>query len=231
MVAQGVLPFRYESERNNNGRTSLAGLMAWADLAEAIGFARAFRSRLSGIVRRRRSGWSEADVVQALVFLKLAGGESVEDLRWLAKDRGFCRVMGKAMALGLGRKQRLRIEKEVLKGRRSVLPSPSAMFRFLNGFYDEEEMSKRDVGKSWIPAKSAGLKALELVNRDLLTEVQRRSPSDVATLDMDATLVETNKKQALHCYKGFQVNFKRTVMFVCFPYSFRDRRAEDRQCR
>ena len=42
------------------------------------------------------------------------------------------------------------------------------------------------------------------VHKDFIADVQRRSPEKVATLDMDATLVETNKKDALHCYKGYK---------------------------
>jgi len=42
------------------------------------------------------------------------------------------------------------------------------------------------------------------VNKDFVASVQRRSPQEVATLDLDATLVETNKKEALYCYKGFK---------------------------
>jgi len=42
------------------------------------------------------------------------------------------------------------------------------------------------------------------VNRDFLAFVQRNSAQTTATLDMDATLVETSKSEALYCYKGFK---------------------------
>lgn len=42
------------------------------------------------------------------------------------------------------------------------------------------------------------------VNRDLVGFLSRRRPVPTATLDMDATLVETHKRQALHSYKGFK---------------------------
>ncbi len=35
-----------------------------------------------------------------------------------------------------------------------------------------------------------------------MASVQRRSPQETATLDLDATLVATNKREALYCYKG-----------------------------
>lgn len=45
---------------------------------------------------------------------------------------------------------------------------------------------------------------LRLVNRELVAAVQRRSPSSVATLDRDATLVECLKAAALYRYKQFK---------------------------
>lgn len=40
------------------------------------------------------------------------------------------------------------------------------------------------------------------INRELIAAIQRKDPSSTATLDIDATLVETRKRQALFCYKG-----------------------------
>ena len=42
------------------------------------------------------------------------------------------------------------------------------------------------------------------MNNDLIKYLQFQSPVRIATLDMDATLVETNKKEAAYCYKGFK---------------------------
>jgi hypothetical protein len=66
--------------------------------------------------------------------------------------------------------------REIREGRRIVFPSPSAAFRFLGGFHDERAMAQRKERTALIPAKSAALELLELVNRDLVAEVERRSP-------------------------------------------------------
>jgi hypothetical protein len=42
------------------------------------------------------------------------------------------------------------------------------------------------------------------VNKDFISFVQKHKRQRTATLDMDATLVETNKSDALYCYKGFK---------------------------
>ena len=37
MIAQGVLPFRYEAEPKNSGMTALAGLLTYLELAVVSG--------------------------------------------------------------------------------------------------------------------------------------------------------------------------------------------------
>jgi hypothetical protein len=72
----------------------------------------------------------------------------------------------------------------------------------------QEEARKKfmaDTGKkAFIPERSSFLKGLEQVNAKVLEVLQRWSPEEVATLDQDATLIPTTKKQALYGYKGFQ---------------------------
>lgn len=78
------------------------------------------------------------------------------------------------------------------------------MFRYLWGFHDGEEEQQRQPHQAFIPAPNETLRGLGKVNADLVAFVQSRSPQSVATLDQDATLVETHKKEALYCYQGFQ---------------------------
>ena len=57
-----------------------------------------------------------------------------------------------------------------------------------------------------IPAPNPARQGLGKVNADLVAFVQGQSPQGVATLDQDATLVETHKKEALYCYQGFKAD-------------------------
>jgi hypothetical protein len=59
-------------------------------------------------------------------------------------------------------------------------------------------------GKAFIPGPSPALQGLNRVINDMVAFVQRCQPRGHATLDMDATLDETRKRQALYCYKGFK---------------------------
>ena len=51
---------------------------------------------------------------------------------------------------------------------------------------------------------TAQLRGVWQVNQALVGCIQTHQPATSATLDMDATLVETHKRNALHCYKGFK---------------------------
>jgi len=62
----------------------------------------------------------------------------------------------------------------------------------------------RQEGKAFIPAKNEQLRGLEAVNAALVAGVQRHAPTTEATLDIDATLQETHKQQALLCYQGYR---------------------------
>jgi hypothetical protein len=96
------------------------------------------------------------------------------------------------------------LERRWRKARRRAAPSPSAAFRYLAAFHDEEQEKERADGKAFIPRKNEHLRGLAQVNRDLVGKVQGRAPEQTATLDLDATLVETSKQEALYSYQGFK---------------------------
>jgi hypothetical protein len=136
------------------------------------------------------------------MLLNLAGGDCVDDLRILEKDEGFCKVLGRLETKGLTRQQRRVRERRWRKERHRSVPSPSALFRYLEAFHDPEEERKREPGKAFIPAPNEHLQGLRRANQDFVASVQRRHPEREATLDTDATLVETQKKEALFSYRG-----------------------------
>jgi hypothetical protein len=46
IMAQGVLPFKYEKEKTNTGMTALAGLPVYLDLAKVIGLSKSIEKHL-----------------------------------------------------------------------------------------------------------------------------------------------------------------------------------------
>ena len=180
--------------------TALAGLPVYLDLASVLGLGDHIRAHMHVKVR----GWTDEQIITSLVLLNLAGGDSVDDVRILAKDEGFCKVLGRIETKGLARKQRRDQERRWRKEHHLSVPSPSAIFRFLAAFHNPEEEKKREKGKAFIPSPNEHLRGLVKVNRDFVASVQKRRPKKEATLDTDATLIETQKEDALFSYKGYK---------------------------
>ena len=201
-MAQGVLPYKYEEERNEGGMTALAGLPIYLDLASVLGVAECIRAHVH--VRESGQGWTDEQAILSLMLLNLAGGDCVDDIRILEKDEGFCKVLGRVETKGLSRGQRRAMEKRWRKERHRTVPSPTALFRYLEAFHDPEQEKRRQQGKAFIPGPNEHLQGLRRANRDFVASLQKRHPQGEATLDTDATLIETQKKEALFSYEGYK---------------------------
>ena len=62
----------------------------------------------------------------------------------------------------------------------------------------------REKGNAFIPETNRHLKALSLINKDLIRFGANDKAEETATLEMDATFSATSKKNALFSYKGYQ---------------------------
>jgi len=203
-MPQGVLSYQYEEGKKEAGLTALAGLPVYLDLLRAMGFLESVQKHVRV---RGTQGYTDGQMLTALVLLNLAGGDCVDDLRMLEGDEGFCRVLRRVELQGMPgmkRQERRTLERRWRKERRRAVPSPSSAFRYLAAFHDEAQEKLRQEGKAFIPRKNEALGGLAQVNRDLAARVQSRSPESMATLDLDATLVSTNKKEARYSYKDFK---------------------------
>jgi hypothetical protein len=180
--------------------TALAGLPAYLDLAHAMRLSDAADHHL-GV---RRQGWTDGQLITALTMLNLAGGECVDDLKILEADHGFCRIMETCLTHGLNRKQRRELLRRWRKKRQRVCPSASSIFRYLNAFHRPEWDDKQVYGAAWVPRDLGLLAGFSAVNAEMLAFAQRNNPCKTATMDLDATLVETLKEDALCCYKGYR---------------------------
>jgi hypothetical protein len=201
-MAQGVLPFKYETEKKTTGMTALGGLPVYLDLAQVIGLSKSIQKHLK--VRAGGQGWMDTQMVLALVLLNLAGGDCVEDIKVVEADDGFCEVLKKAEMHGLRRKVRRALMRRWRKECTRAVPSPSAIFRYLAQFHDKQQEGNRQPGKAFIPVANEHLRGFEGINKDLVAFSNRQQSASIATLDMDATLVATSKCDALFCYKGYR---------------------------
>jgi hypothetical protein len=135
-------------------------------------------------VKQRQRGYDEASVIESFVILNAVGGECLEDFDRLREDAGLAEMLGHA------------------------LPSPEAARKFLYQFHADElieqAQQQRPLGQiTYIPGENEPLEGLAQVNRDLIAEVGRRCPDQqIATVDQDATIIESRKREALLTYQG-----------------------------
>lgn len=79
-----------------------------------------------------------------------------------------------------------------------------ALFRYLEAFHNPGEEKKREEGKAFIPAPNEHLRGLQRVNREFVASIQKHHPENEATLNIDATLIATRKKEAFFSYLGYK---------------------------
>ncbi|MDO9527882.1 MAG: IS1380 family transposase [Syntrophales bacterium] len=199
-MAQGILPFKYETEKNTTGMTALAGLPVYLDLIKVLGLSKSIQKHLK--IRENGQGWTDSQVVLSLVLLNLAGGDCVDDIKKLETDDGFCEVLKKAEMHGLKRKVKRALLRRWRKEKTRTVPSPSSIFRYLAKFHNIEQEELRQPGRAFIPAPNGHLQGFAGINKDLAAFLSFQNTESTATLDMDATLISTNKIDALFSYKG-----------------------------
>jgi hypothetical protein len=115
----------------------------------------------------------------------------------LGADSGFAAILRDVLSVVERRSLRTRWRRL----RERTVASPSAASAWLERFHDPTA-PKAVAGTAVIPAVTEQLRGLWRVNQALLGCIPAHQPMMAATLDMDAALIETHKRDALHCYKG-----------------------------
>ncbi len=203
MMTQNLLPIKVKNDGYLSGLTSLAGMLVYLELMWAC----RLRDSIERNVQARSGGqgWTDSEICIALILLNLAGGDCVNDLRTLESDDGFCRLLKLAQQSGLNARKRRKLMRRWRRKTHRMIASSSSVFRYLESFHDEEQEIIRDLPTTrpaFIPKPLPALVGLSLVNRDLIEFAQLQRPSDIATIDMDATLIPTNIETAKYCYKA-----------------------------
>ena len=200
-MPQEILSFKYRENVGKSGMTALGGLPIYLEMAHVSGIA---KSIMRNVGLCGSQGWQDGQMGLSLLMLNVAGGECVKDIETLESDPGFAELMRKCQTHAMSRRERRAHEKRWRRGGVRSTPSASVIFRYLDGFHNDEEDAKHRPGTAFIPAPNAALSGLTKVNADFVGFVQLISPERVATLDMDATVIETGKRDAMYCYKGYK---------------------------
>ena len=126
-------------------------------------------------------GLTQGQLVESFVLLSALGGECLDDLQKLRQDQGLAVLIG------------------------YQLPAPSTARGFLELCHDEQALAKRPLQGSFIPSESPRLAGLrEPVRQSVRAYVAAVKPSREVTLDVDAHLVESSKREARPTYEGFR---------------------------
>jgi hypothetical protein len=181
---QEKTPFAIDAKPMEGLLTSQAGLAA---------FSRAFRS-LGGprlcdelvLIKERSRGFTVGQQVESLVLLHAAGGDCMQDMEALRRDSGVTKMLGYAAA------------------------SQRCVADFLESFHDPEKVAQarveaqRQAYLSFIPEEASALSGLGKAAGGIVRAIAARSkqPLTRATVDQDATIIESHKREAQWTYEG-----------------------------
>jgi len=163
---------------------------------------------------RGTRGWQHAEHIGALLALNLTGGDCVDDLVKLDGDPGIGLYMGQ-IAQAIGARSR-----QFSRGGERDIPSLTSVREWLEQFHNAQEDCKRGYGQAFVPEVNEALCGLREVNREFVSRgwrlYQRSGRSEVsrATLEIDALFMETQKRDALACYKHFDAYSGLTVRWA-----------------
>ena len=166
-----------------------AGLLSVSRAFRSLGLPALVAANLS--LRKRQRGFSEGQLIEAISLLQTVGGECPEDMHLLAGDP--------CLERGLGYRP----------------PKATAVREFLERFHDkdlEKLRPKREDQKSFIFPSSEPVAALQQVQSGLVRRIaklyrQAGQAQRIATVDQDATIIESHKEAAYWHYeegRGYQ---------------------------
>jgi hypothetical protein len=168
-IPQGVLPFQLIQDTSKVLLTSFGGLPLVMETFRALGLPQSIQKHLP--LLERQGKYREADYVESFISVFAAGGDCVDDFEILRSDEGLKR-------LGLR------------------FPSPEAARYFLNIFHEEDPLEGRLPHQAFIPEETEWLKSLGAVQKELIWKATREEPPWKATIDLDATVIESHKREA-----------------------------------
>jgi len=179
-ISQGLLPFQLIQDTSKVLITSFGGIPLVMETFRALGLPQSIQRHLP--LLQRQGKYREADYIESFISIFAAGGDCVDDFEMLRGDEGL-------MKLGLR------------------VPSAEAARWFLNAFNEEELLEGRRPHEAFIPEETGWLEGLQSVQRDLIRKATRQEQSWKATIDLDATVIESQKREAYFTYlgeKGYQ---------------------------
>jgi hypothetical protein len=174
--------FEIDPEPASETLTGLGGVPLLVQAFRSLGLPGSVKQQIR--IKERQRGYDEATMVESFVILNAVGGECLDDFARLREDPGLAELIGHG------------------------IPSPEAARKFLYQFHEEEKIREAkqqlELGEvAYIPGENEALQGLGRVNRDLIQALgQRCGDQKIATVDLDSTIIESRKREALPTYAG-----------------------------
>ena len=179
---QEKTPFAIDAKPMEGLLTARAGLAIFSRAFRSLGAPKLCDEQVR--VKQRERGFTAGQQVESLVLLHVAGGDCMQDIEPLRQDGGVTKMLGYAV------------------------PSERCVADFLEAFHDPEKVARaraqaqRQEHLSFIPEETAALSGLGRVGRGIVRAIAGRSKSPRATVDQDATIIESGKREAQWTYEG-----------------------------
>jgi hypothetical protein len=181
---QAKTPFVLDSRPLEEATSPHAGALAISRVFRSLGVPALIAANLQ--LRQRQRGFDEGQMIESITLLQTIGGECPEDIRWLHGDA--------CLERGLGYRP----------------PKATAVRGFLERFHEEKLEAlrpPREEQKSFIVPSSDAVQGLQNVQAGLVRRVAQRYAQQgrgqrIATIDQDATIIESHKAAALAHYEG-----------------------------
>jgi len=177
-------PFEIDPRPLDEMASPHAGLLATSRALRSLGIPGMVEANLR--LKQRDRGCTDGQYIESILLLQTVGGDGPEDMSLLAGDECLERGLGFA------------------------LPKTGAVRAFLNRFHDPEiELARppREVQKSFIMPSSKSVAGLQSVlaggvERTAKVYAEQGQALRIATVDQDATIIESHKEKALAHYEG-----------------------------
>jgi hypothetical protein len=188
-----MLPYSVEVVDDDAAVTAYAGLPLIVETMRKLGVSAQLDKQLG--IRQRNNGTTDSQKAEGVVLRMASGGTCLSDIEKLRADKGLERLLDYR------------------------LPSEQALWNFFNAFHDdalvEEARDRLRPGDiAYIPSEKGPLRALGRVNVALAQAVATRNGITRATLDHDATVCESHKREAKAHYKDGRGYPPAVVYFV-----------------
>ena len=175
MMSQTRLPFELDQRAETAALTAYGGVPLLIEAFRVSGAAEVLDQRVA--IKRRQRGLRPSELVEGLFALWAAGGERCEDLDPLREDAALALLHGHG------------------------IPAPQTARDFLEAFAEAAPPLWQGA-TCQVPGEGERLQGLAVASRRLVGFLQERRPRATATIDLDATILESGKRAAQPSYDG-----------------------------